>query len=363
MRGADYFSKDYAGARSMFQRLARSAGIPLDGYAITGKGPGGETLATDIAWVGNREARQVLVVQSGVHGVEAFAGSAVQCSLLEHPPSGIGDPALVLVHVVNPWGMAWLRRTNASNVDLNRNCLGPTQSYSGAPPGYEKINGLINPGSPPAKDMFKSRAAHAILRQGRAALKQAVAGGQYEFPMGLFYGGARLQEEPALLQRWTIQRLAPAKRLLVLDIHTGLGRRGEHLVFPAFPMKESERRIVEARFGCPLQMVESDGDRYPVTGSVSGIYRRNFPDIDLHYFTVEFGTEPPLDVLAALRNENRHHFHSGGLPGHWSKVALKRALCPDSPDWKERVVADGRRLVAEALRYAGRGSNGEESGS
>ena len=199
--GAEYFAEDYAGARSMFRGLAQSAGAPLEEYGLSEKGPRGEALTTDIAWLGNPSAGQVLVVQSGVHGVEAFAGSALQCSLLADAPSGIGDSALVLVHVINPWGMAWLRRTNASNVDLNRNCLGPNESYSGAPSGYEKINGLINPASPPSRDMFKPRVLLAILTQGRTAVKRAVAGGQYEFPTGLFYGGARLQEEPARLQR------------------------------------------------------------------------------------------------------------------------------------------------------------------
>ena len=48
---------------------------------------------------------------------------SLQLALLDAPPApGPGD-ALVLVHVLNPYGMAWLRRTNENNVDLNRNFL------------------------------------------------------------------------------------------------------------------------------------------------------------------------------------------------------------------------------------------------
>lgn len=65
----------------------------------------------------------MLALQSATHGVEGFAGSACILDLLrtgaarELPP----DTALLLVHAINPWGFAWIRRTTAEGVDLNRN--------------------------------------------------------------------------------------------------------------------------------------------------------------------------------------------------------------------------------------------------
>lgn len=353
---SDCFSQDYAQARAKFRRLAKASGASVQGYRLAESGPAGETLATDIARAGDPEAGRALVVQSGVHGVEAFAGSAIQCSLLDELPALRADTALVLVHVVNPWGMSWLRRVNSSNVDLNRNCLGPGDSYTGAPGGYAELNALINPASPPRNDLFKIRAAYRVLRHGKARLEQAVAAGQYEFPTGLFYGGSSMQPEIRLLRQHLYRCLAGPRELMVIDLHTGLGRYGEHLVFPSFDMEDDVRQHIEASFGCPLELVGSGGDRYSVTGSVSSIYEELFPDIDLRYFTVEFGTEPPLDVLRALRDENRHHFHSDGGVDHWSKRALRRALCPDSVGWRERVVADGRRLVEKALGLLGQDS-------
>lgn len=350
----DYFSEDYMQARALFSRLARMADVRLHGYEIPEKGPGGETLHTDIAWVGSPTAKKLLLVQSGVHGVEAFAGSAIQCNLLDHVPPNLDKFALVLVHVVNPWGMAWLRRVNSSNVDLNRNCLYPWEEYSGAPAGYALLDGLINPASPPRKDLFALKTAYRVMRQGGAAVRRAAAQGQYEYPAGLFYGGARLQREPALLRQWLKDHITGIDRLTVLDLHTGLGRFGEHLVIPAFAMDEKVRLITEMRFGCSLDTGDNGGDGYPVTGSVSALYETLFEDIDLQYFTVEFGTLPPLKVLRALRDENRHHFYSGGNLDHWSKEALKRALYPASSAWKERVLEDGRNLVENALWCLGR---------
>jgi hypothetical protein len=352
--GEDYFCESYSQARSLFNRMANTADVPLYCYEIPGKGPDGEVLATDIAWIGSPSAKRILVVQSGVHGVEAFAGAAIQCNLLDHSLSLRGDSALVLVHVVNPWGMAWLRRVNSSNVDLNRNCLPTDGEYSGAPSGYKALNGLINPASPPRKDLFRLKVAYQVVRRGRAGLKRAIAGGQYEFPDGLFYGGPCLQPEPAMLRRWLADHVKHVDQLVVVDLHTGLGQPGEHLVFPTISVDKAVRQTIEDRFGCVFEAADSGGDRYSVSGSMSTIYEKLYPDTDLQYFTVEFGTQSPIDVLRALRQENRHHFYSDGSLDHWSKIALKRALYPDSFGWRARVVSDGRRLVENALWYLDR---------
>jgi len=62
---------------------------------------------------------------SGIHGIEGFAGSAVQLALLDKWNRGEldGKPTIVLVHVMNPFGMANWRRWNENSVDLNRNLL------------------------------------------------------------------------------------------------------------------------------------------------------------------------------------------------------------------------------------------------
>ena len=57
-------------------------------------------------------------------GVEGFAGSAIQIQFLKER---IGGPELprsfgvLLIHALNPYGFAHLRRANECNVDLNRN--------------------------------------------------------------------------------------------------------------------------------------------------------------------------------------------------------------------------------------------------
>jgi len=80
----------------------------------------------------------MLVLISGTHGIEGFAGSACQAGILhagiELPP----DTGLLLVHAINPYGFAWGRRVNEDNVDLNRNFVSHGGSYP-ANPIYDEL--------------------------------------------------------------------------------------------------------------------------------------------------------------------------------------------------------------------------------
>src|ERR1043165_5896020 len=126
-----FFSPDYFTARDRFRGMVRTVGGHLETISIDAKGPKDEDLGVDIAWFGAANPRRVLLHSSGVHGVEGFAGSAIQLQLLNNLPTLPKDAAVIIVHVLNPYGMAWLRRFNENNVDLNRNFV-PDEVYSGA---------------------------------------------------------------------------------------------------------------------------------------------------------------------------------------------------------------------------------------
>ena len=123
MNSAESFSSDYQAARAKFLRAAGDAGAALESITHPDRGPDGGELATDVAWIGPRDADAVLVTISATHGVEGFCGSGAQVDWLrreEHRrlPDGI---AALIIHAINPYGFAWLRRVTNENVDLNRN--------------------------------------------------------------------------------------------------------------------------------------------------------------------------------------------------------------------------------------------------
>src|SRR5262249_43549094 len=148
----------------------------LETLDLQAKGPAGEALSIDIGWIGNPNPRFVLLHSSGVHGVEGFAGSAIQLQLLGNVPHLPPPASLILVHVLNPFGMAWLRRVNENNVDLNRNFLAADEEYAGAPASYKEFDSFLNPPTPPTRDfmLFLFRAQLLITRYGMNALKQAI---------------------------------------------------------------------------------------------------------------------------------------------------------------------------------------------
>jgi putative transposase len=102
------FSRHYVEARARFLEASNSCGATLYELALNTPGPGGEVLTIDIAVLGSERPKRVLVHCSGLHGVEGFAGSAIQLQLLQQDIEPCSGGAVVLVHILNPFGMAGL---------------------------------------------------------------------------------------------------------------------------------------------------------------------------------------------------------------------------------------------------------------
>ncbi len=343
-----YFSADYATARKRFLSAAEAAGETCS-LCLDAAGPEGSPLTIDIACLGSPAPERALLHTSGMHGVEGFAGSAIQLALLQRPLSLPPDGAVVLVHGLNPYGMAWLRRVNENNVDLNRNFLTAGERYEGAPTGYRRIAGLLNPPTPPRKDLFYLRAALLALRYGFQSLKRATVAGQYEYPKGLFYGGRHLEQGPALFRRWIVGRLGEVSRLFAIDVHTGLGEWGQESLF----LRRSGMDAGELGKKLGRRLADDpgeDGIGYPIRGGYAGAFDAFPPATETLLIIQEFGTYPAARVLHALREENRWHHFGGGTLDHTAKTRLKDIFCPRSPHWRELVVNRGVSLARAAAR-------------
>jgi hypothetical protein len=301
-------------------------------------------LSIDLAWFGAENPRRVLIHSSGLHGVEGFAGSAIQLQLLDNMPALPEDTALVLVHTLNPYGMSSLRRFNENNVDLNRNFMRPDEKYAGAPELYEKLNPLLNPRTPPSRDLFYLRAAALIPRYGMRALKEAVVGGQYEFPNGLFFGGKGIEPGPQKYRNFLTDRLKTTERLISIDVHTGIGDYAEDLLMIPKDQQSALRPLLGERIAAP-----DEGDAYQVRGSMDAVFPLSAPKAKVFSITQEFGTYNPVRVLQALREENRwHQFGSGGID-HPVKQNLKEAFFPEDHAWRVKVLNRGQELIREVF--------------
>lgn len=351
-RTSDYFSPDYKTARNRFCHAAESIGATLDELELDTRGPHDEPLTINVARFGASNPENVLLHTSGLHGVEGFAGGAIQLQMLAQPPWLPDSTAMILVHGINPYGMAWLRRFNEHNVDLNRNFLAPDEQYSDAPDGYHLLNELLNPSYPPgAMEFFWPRILWSIVRYGFGNLKQAVTQGQYEYPTGLFFGGQALEQSPVLLLGWLQQALQGVKRAIVLDIHTGLGSYDYDTLLVSYTPDTRRYQTLQEVLGDRLDSIsDSTGIAYRFKGGFLDGLEQTFPRIDWTCACQEFGTLKPLQVLHALRQENRwHHYGHRERLDHPVKHRLLQAFCPEDERWRRAILTRGRALVDTAV--------------
>jgi len=359
MAGTDYFSADYAAARQRFAEAAGQAGAKLFAYRHPAQGPDGGTLTTDVAWLGPPHAERVLVTLSGTHGVEGFCGSAVQSGWFESGLAGSTSPeiATMAVHAINPHGFAWLRRVTEDNVDLNRNFVdfaGPLPDN----PGYDELAAALCPATWDDATIAATREVLAAYYEshGAAGLQAAITNGQYKHANGIFYGGKAPTWSHRTLKEVFARHLGDARRVTVIDYHTGLGPRGHgERICPASPGAPALSRV-EAWYGddytCPALGTSSATDirGFNVIGMEAAI-----PAAEVTAIALEYGTLPSEEVKLALRADNWLHLHGdlASAKGRAIKAQIREAFYQDADDWKDLVW--GRAVETQRLALAGLG--------
>jgi hypothetical protein len=297
---------------------------------------------------------RVLVVSSGIHGVEGFFGSAVQLALLTEW-AAIEPPAVkcVFLHGLNPYGFAWLRRVDENNVDPNRNFLLDDERFEGAHEHYAHLDRFLNPRqSLPVWEPFMLKALPLIVRHGVPALRQAIAEGQYDYPRGLFFGGAEPSQMQRLLAEHFPRWLHGSRNVVHLDFHTGLGARGTCKLLIDYALTDRQRsRLIEWFGGSAFETSDSSGIPYTARGGFGRWCVSSGLAPDYLFAYAEFGTYRPIQVLAGLRAENQaHHWRTPDSPGtRRAKERLKELFCPADEGWRSRVLERSREIVRRTL--------------
>ena len=294
-----------------------------------------------------------IIISSGLHGVAGFFGSALQLALLNKVrPHNLlpSNTRIILIHALNPYGFAWLRRWNEDNIDLNRNFLLPSEEFKGSPPGYVKLDNFLNPSLPPSlHEPYLVRALWLIARYGMSSLKTTLPVGQYDFPKGLFYGGSAPSKTQEILESHLPTWISGASEVIHLDFHTGLGKWGTYQLWPENSVAAADRASLEQRFGADT-ICTSAGVGYPIQGGLGRWCQSLLPNCRYLSLTVEFGTYASVQVLKALRAENRAHWW--GEPDRnydWTKRQLVEKFAPKSAEWRQQCITQGLEICRQAL--------------
>lgn len=349
-----FFAQDYAGARAAFLSSASSAGAELASYVLpAARYAGGEALVTDVAWLGPRSATSVLMLVSGTHGIEGYAGSACQASLLASGLPGDNGTATLLVHALNPHGFATDRRVNEDNVDLNRNFV----DHAAPPhnPAYDEVHDWLVPADWTGQERAAAdqRLGAYIKANGARALQAAVTQGQYRQPGGLFYGGTAPVWSSSVLAAIAASHLAECRHIAYIDLHTGLGAFavGE----PIFRGGMDTDAMDRARqwYGAALTMSQ-DGtsSSTPIIGNTASMIANSIrADQVLTAITLEFGTLPGGAVLTALRADNWLHLQDAPDPELASQIRqqMRDAFYPVDPAWRVAIIGRAREVADQAL--------------
>jgi hypothetical protein len=292
-----------------------------------------------------------------VHGVEGFVGSVLQADFVHRldPSSVPDDLAVLVVHAVNPWGMAHWRRQNESNVDLNRNWRRDHATVE-RNEAYDLLHPLACPDRAelPTADELLASAGALVAERGQDWVRDGVTAGQYHHPDGLHFGGDRSEVSTVVLERIFTEHLDGAGKILTIDLHTGHGPEAEiTLLSDAAPGSPQDTFL---RAGFPGLRVEATaGNPRATTGSKSGQIAnglaRVLPEATCFGSSVEFGTASDEEQLVATCQEQ--WVHRRGLrddPAYASVVwAYRRCFTPDDPEWEDRVLAAGRDLLRSAV--------------
>lgn len=363
---------EYRAARAQFLLRARKLGAALERYENTAaRGPFGEALVTDVAWLGPQDARCVFLCTSGMHGLEGSAGSAAQSAWLEAAPVLPECVAVCLVHALNAWGFAHIARCTENNVDLNRNFMDFGKALP-LNPYYGHVRDVIRLPRVSADQLpfLMSEHQRLVAELGPAAMAYAVNAGQYEDAEGLAYGGAGPEFGHRVVRDHVLPKLGRAERVGLIDWHTGVGAFGEVAFLPtdregsaawtraaAWWGRERVRGWKRSSAEAAIEADEAEsGLTVHKDGQLRFALQRWLPSAEVTGAVIEFGTEREGDMLKLvlmtvyerwLRFVDRGERHG---PQHAQHLALALScFAPDDADWRALVLREGPRLMNQAI--------------
>ncbi len=351
------FSESYAEARAKFCGAAAAAGGALRSWFNPhAKGPNGELLYLDTARFGPADAANMLVMISSTHGVEGHCGSGAQIAWLRTGGAAKlpKDTGALLVHAINPYGFAWTRRVNEDNVDLNRNFVDHDKGYP-KNDGYLAIADAILPERWDDASIAESERVFASYAQkhGDFGLQGAMSGGQYTRPDGVFYGGAKPTWSNRTIRAIAREELGRAKRVGLIDYHTGLGPFGHGELICTVPPGAKSFARAKAWYGSEMTSPEGGTSTSAVVaGPMLDSFPQELPDAEVTSIAIEYGTYATPEVLGAVRADNWLHQRGdvNSAQGRALKADMKERFFPAGDKWREMVWKRADQTIGWTLK-------------
>ena len=155
-----------------------------------------------------REKENLIILTTGVHGIEGYIGSVMLDVFFEEIFTGIDTDktGVLVVANVNPYGMKYHRRYNENNVDLNRNFIIDWENFDLASnKDYPEVKEFLQPEGKIGNALwhevgFYLSLAKEALTKGADKVSDALLTGQYEYANGVYYGGTQDEKSTGYLK-------------------------------------------------------------------------------------------------------------------------------------------------------------------
>ncbi len=306
----------------------------------------------------SREKQKLLILTTGLHGIEGYVGAGVLQLFIEEflPRLNAETTGVMLVHPINPYGMKYRTRVNKNSVDLNRNFASDFDSLKTLNPHYESLSYLINPARPlksplSEKLSFTGNVLNA-LPKGPQHIREAALMGQYRIYNGMYFGGFEPQEEAIFMQRLFREVVSEYNQMIVLDIHTGYGPRWQMALLNPPSAKQTAKETAN-KFKVPLVAGVNPDEFYTIHGDmmdyVQNLIQSEYPDKKFYAGSFEFGTygDSLWRGIHSLRTtvlENCLRWFGGTSSARaWMKHEYDELFLPSEPKWWQKAQADARQ--------------------
>jgi hypothetical protein len=348
------FSTSYAQARQKFLNAAQAAGLTVDAHIHPLKGRDGEDLSMDVVLDGSPDAKNLLIISSACHGVEGYCGSGVQIHALQNTAwreaAKAQGVAVLYIHALNPHGFSHVRRVTHENVDINRNFQDFSKPLPENAP-YKEIEPLLLPEVWPPDAANTAAIQKFIVERGMNALQAAVSKGQHDFPEGLFFGG-KSPTWSNLTVRQVLQKYGQrCQKLAWIDLHTGLGPSGlgERIFACADDAAAFER--AKKWWGEVTSIYDGSSTSAFLTGLMWMSAYQECPQAEYTGIAMEYGTQPQLQVMQALRGDHWLHLHPEAPDALRQKIKqdLMDAFYVDTDEWRTQIVDQAMDAMHQAV--------------
>lgn len=332
----------------------------LHSYPVSVADTADDDLYIDTIYIpSNDEQTNLIVLTTGVHGIEGYIGSVMLDVFWNeiYPDVDTDNTGVLVVANVNPYGMKYHRRYNENNVDLNRNFILDWNSFDlTVNKDYPKVEEFLGPKKQMGNILwheadFYTSMIGQIISNGVDSISNALLGGQYEYAEGVYYGGTGDQVSTVYLKDVFKKTLeSDYENIVHIDIHSGYGPRYNMVIFNSVFDTTTEAETREM-FGYDNIIAYDSEAFYPTTGDTTDYYYRlrEHMGVDTALFSTcfEFGTigDSFLDSVISMKytiEENQNHWYpsDNDITNEIISERYQELFYPTEKEWREKTVAD-----------------------